>query len=617
MSDRPLRELVHTDVVGVRPDSFVNEALRLMRECRISCVVALEQGRPVGIVTERDAVEWLAQGLDPAATTMARVMSAPVHTAHLDSPALDAILEMHRLGLRRLVVVDDQGTARGVVTQSDIAGQTRGLHDLERLDRRLEQLVVDRTRDLSRKARELAEANERLRSLDEIKTSFLSSVSHELRTPLTSLLGFAKLITKDFSRSFAPQAAETDQAAKAERISRNLDIIVQESERLTRLINDFLDLSRIEAGRMNWRDSKVAVADCVQRAAGAVRMAFDGDSQVCLRVNVPRDLPRLRVDPDRLEQILLNLLDNAAKFTERGAVTVDVIPDGGTLHFCVSDTGHGIDPVELDGIFDKFRQAKGGDTTRERPKGTGLGLSICKEIVEHYGGRIWAESEPGKGSRFHFLLPMAPDVHDRPVAQVSGEEGSPLILVVDDDPAVCSYLIQFFESEGYRVASARDGASGLAAARELRPDLVTMDLLMPDMDGHQAIAALRADPDLAAIPVLVISVLADEETGADDAQARLNKPINEHRLMETVTALLTRRHRKRLIPVLREHFPARDRFFTLLLGDIAQCDEQGLWERLDSGFEGTVILPDWAADGLDLTRLQARPGVQILIMPEN
>ncbi len=199
---------------------------------------------------------------------------------------------------------------------------------------------------------------------------------------------------------------------------------------------------------------------------------------------------------------------------------------------------------------------------------------------------------------------------------VAGQEGQPLILVVDDDPAVCSYLIQFFEDEGYRVAAARDGETAIKAARDLRPDLVTMDLLMPDMDGHQAIRTMRADPDLAGIPVLIISVLASGlDTG--DAQASLEKPIDEHRLLETVAALLTRRHRKRLVPVLRRHFPDHDRqCFTLLLGDISRCDEQGLWERLDSGFEGTIILPDWATDRMDMARLKARPGVQILVMPE-
>ena len=761
---RRTSDVMHTGIISADPDTSLNKAVSVMAENTISCLVVVRDRKPAGIITERDVIGWLHDKTDLASRTVGQVMSSPVRTVDIENPAFDVALAMKRWNMRRLVVVDGQGAARGVITQSDIIrglesryirslrqrletreaelaqvgrsllektlflnnildssslgiaatdrdmrvcyfnqgaqralgldaadvighdvfdvharmgmddqavrrmlsamtpgadhefsftrrigdedrifesrlsgvwdnGETllghvimlrdvteraRAQHDLDHLNKRLEQIVVERTRDLSRKARELAGANERLRSLDEIKSSFLSSVSHELRTPLTSLLGFAKLITKDFSRFFAPTATAPGQATKAERISRNLDIIVQEGERLTRLINDFLDLSRIEAGRMDWRDRQVTVDECVERVVDSVRWIFDGKPEVRLKVKMPQNLPGLLVDPDRLDQVLLNLLDNAAKYTARGSVELTATAQDDAVRFSVCDTGPGIRAEELATIFDKFRQAKDGDTKRMRPKGTGLGLAICKEIVEHYGGEIWAESETGKGSRFHFRLPVAPHACDRLPAAITGEDGQPLILVVDDDPSVCSYLIQFFEAEGYRVAAARDGASAIAAARELRPDLVTMDLLMPDMDGRQAIAMLRSDPDLSGIPVLIISVLAQDDVQPGDAQAALEKPIDEHRLTETVNALLTRRHRKRLVPVLRQHFADRDRqFFTLLLGDITPCDEQGLWERLQSGFEGTVILPEWAAEHIDIARLQARPGVQILIMPED
>ncbi|MEF3698179.1 sensor histidine kinase [Desulfolutivibrio sp.] len=295
-------------------------------------------------------------------------------------------------------------------TVTDITARKRAERRLDVLIRHLKTAVVDRTRKLSVKAAELEAANRSLTELDHMKSAFLSSVSHELRTPLTSILGFSKLILKDFERAFLPTAqADPDTAGRAERIVHNLEIIANEGERLTRLINDVLDLSRIESGRMVWNDLTVNPAEVLERSVEAVRGQFDGNPLVRLTVSLSEALPAIRVDPDRLMQVAINLLHNAAKFTPSGEVRLTARHLGGenVLRVRVEDTGVGVAPENLERIFDKFQQVKSGPTLEDKPRGTGLGLSICRQIVSHYGGRIWAESTPGQGTRVTFDLPLA------------------------------------------------------------------------------------------------------------------------------------------------------------------------------------------------------------------
>ena len=293
-------------------------------------------------------------------------------------------------------------------TLSDVTARVRAEHRLEILNRHLRKAVEERTGRLAEKARELEAANVRLTELDKLKSGFLATVSHDLRTPLTSIMGFAKLISRDFGKFFAPFAAGHERlTAQAARITANLSIIEHEGERLTRLINDFLDLSKIEAGRADWRDAVVDVAEAVARAADAVSADFAAKPEVSFAMDVADGLPPLRIDPARLTQVLVNLLGNAAKFTDEGAVRLRACVAGEMLRVEVTDTGQGVPRESLEKIFDKFHQAQVSDTVTEgqRRKGTGLGLAICRQIVEHYHGRIWAESELGRGSVFILELP--------------------------------------------------------------------------------------------------------------------------------------------------------------------------------------------------------------------
>ncbi|MEA4858524.1 MAG: PAS domain-containing sensor histidine kinase [Solidesulfovibrio sp.] len=295
-------------------------------------------------------------------------------------------------------------------TLTDVTARVRAERRLEILNRHLSEAVRERTRRLAEKAAELEAANERLKELDRLKSGFLATVSHDLRTPLTSIMGFAKLIARDFAKFFAPFAAGHQRlTGQAERLVANLNIIESEGERLTRLINDFLDLSKIESGQAQWRDTVVDAAVLIGRAAASVSADFEAKPEVAFAMEVADDLPPLYIDPDRLTQVLVNLLGNAAKFTDEGRVRLRAGLSEGFLRVEVSDTGQGVPRESLEKIFDKFHQAQAGDTVADgqRPKGTGLGLAICRQIVEHYKGRIWAESELGRGSTFILELPLS------------------------------------------------------------------------------------------------------------------------------------------------------------------------------------------------------------------
>ncbi|WP_051069542.1 HAMP domain-containing sensor histidine kinase [Desulfovibrio oxyclinae] len=279
---------------------------------------------------------------------------------------------------------------------------------LEKLNRELEEKVRERTERLSEKAVELEKANERLQGLDRVKSSLLSQVSHELRTPLTSILGFTKVIHRDFDRLFMPLAREDGTLShKGERIVSNLEIIENEGDRLTRLINDLLDLNKIESGHMEWRDRVVDFSECVEQAVRSCYGAFTAKADVQLEWEVEDELPAVFVDPDRMDQLLTNLIGNAAKFTHSGSVSVTARRcDEGWIEVSVADTGVGIRSEDLDRIFRKFTQVGQENCETTRVRGTGLGLAICREIVERYGGSLRVESEYGKGSAFIFTLPV-------------------------------------------------------------------------------------------------------------------------------------------------------------------------------------------------------------------
>jgi signal transduction histidine kinase len=261
--------------------------------------------------------------------------------------------------------------------------------------RQLEQ----KSRELEAATNELRGANQRLQELDRLKDDFISTVTHELRTPLTSIRAFSEILNDN-------PRLEDGQRAKF------LGIIIKESERLTRLINQVLDLAKIESGNAEWHSSEIDMREVVEDSITAVSQLVK-DKNIELEVNMPQQVPTVVADRDRLMQVMLNLLSNAAKFCDRpdGRIMVTLSRHNHLLRVDVADNGVGISEVDQQVIFDKFRQV--GDMLTQKPKGSGLGLAISRQIIDHFGGRLWVESRLGQGSLFSFTIPVTAGLSSR------------------------------------------------------------------------------------------------------------------------------------------------------------------------------------------------------------
>jgi len=416
----------------------------------------------------------------------------------------------------------------------------------------------------ARQARQAAE------EADAAKSSFLSTVSHELRTPLTSVLGFAKIIRRRLDERLFPQIPEGDrkvQQAK-QQVLENLGVVVSEGERLTKLIDDVLDLAKIEAGKFTWNMTSVSMAEVVERATSATSSLFEAKKLTLVR-DVEPDLPSITGDQDRLIQVVINLISNAVKFTPDGSIKVTLRRDKDDLLVSVTDSGIGIAPADQPKVFEKFKQV--GDTLTDKPKGTGLGLPICKEIVEHHGGQIWVESEPGKGSTFSFTLPIAgisgqlellptsrtidieslvKQLRDTVATQHTNGKS---ILVVDDDANIRSLLQQELSEAGYTVRLAEDGRKALALIREEMPGLVILDVMMPEMNGFDVAAVLKNDPATMHIPIIILSILEDKERGFRLGVDRyLTKPIDTASLFREIGTLFDQGTSRKKVMVVDE-----------------------------------------------------------------
>ncbi|MGE5404314.1 MAG: ATP-binding protein [Candidatus Saccharibacteria bacterium] len=284
--------------------------------------------------------------------------------------------------------------------QQDFLGYAIIAQDL-RQTKQLQLEIVER-----KKAEEALQASyNRLKQMDQTKTDFMSMVSHELRTPLTSILGFVNIVKSRLTNVVFPLfTPPNEKAARAvQQINENLEIVIDEGHRLTNLINDLLDIAKLEAGKIEWKMNPVAMGDLITKSMEATGPLFKQHGVIGV-IDIEFGLPMVVADHDRLEQVMINLISNALKFTETGSVTCRARSLGNEIRVSVVDTGPGIAPEDLAKIFEKFEQ--GSESSTSRPKGTGLGLAISKQIIEHHGGRIWAESELGQGATFSFTLPL-------------------------------------------------------------------------------------------------------------------------------------------------------------------------------------------------------------------
>jgi signal transduction histidine kinase/DNA-binding response OmpR family regulator len=417
---------------------------------------------------------------------------------------------------------------------------------------------------------EAGQARAAAEQADAAKSSFLSTVSHELRTPLTSVLGFAKIIRRRLDERLFPLIPDDDrkvQQAK-QQVIENLGVVVSEGERLTKLIDDVLDLAKIEAGKFTWNMGSVSVTDVIDRATAATSSLFEAKKLNLIREIEP-DLPAITGDQDRLIQVVINLISNAVKFTDAGSITCSVHRRDSELIASVKDSGIGIALVDQPKVFEKFKQV--GDTLTDKPKGTGLGLPICKEIVEYHGGRIWVDSEPGHGSMFSFTLPIlgpSAQLDLLPVRRsvdlealvrqlreqvATHQPRDKSILVVDDDSNIRSLLQQELTEAGYVVRLAEDGRKALTLIREETPGLVILDVMMPEMNGFDVAAVLKNDPATMDIPIIILSIVEDKERGFRLGVDRyLTKPIDTASLFREVDTLLGQGKSKKKVMVVDE-----------------------------------------------------------------
>jgi PAS domain S-box-containing protein len=388
--------------------------------------------------------------------------------------------------------------------------------------------------ELQRANAELVLARDRAEVANRAKSEFLARMSHELRTPLNAVLGYAQILKRD--------------SIARDRLLIGLDTIEQSGEHLLTLINDILDLARIEAGKLDLDPVPLNLPGFLRVVADIVRVKAE-QKDLLFRFETSPQLPQVvRADEKRLRQVLLNLLSNAVKFTDRGEVRliVDAAPgwDDCLLRFEVSDTGIGIAAGDLPRLFQPFEQVS--DTAR-RVGGTGLGLAISRELVRSMGGDIAVDSEPGSGTRFGFDL-LVPVVRaDALVAPrqrtVIGYRGPrKKVLVIDDVPENRALIIDYLEPLDFMVSEAADGRAGIEAAQVVRPDLILMDNVMPVMSGLEATRRLRQDPDLRGVPIVAVSASASQSdrdrSFAAGVDAFMHKPIDFHELLRHLSALL-------------------------------------------------------------------------------
>ena len=374
--------------------------------------------------------------------------------------------------------------------------------------------------NVNRTSEQLGDLYRQLEMASEHKSAFLASMSHELRTPLNAIIGYSEMLY------------ETAQDEGQEEFLPDLAKIRDAGRHLLGLINDILDLSKIEAGKMDLYLEEVDLAGLIEEVRSIVEPLMMANANR-LEIVCPAAVGMFYTDRTKLKQSLLNLLSNAGKFTHDGRVKLEVRPALTEISFIVSDTGIGMTEEQQGRLFQAFSQAD-ASTTRQYG-GTGLGLAISRHFCEMLGGSIAVESAPGRGSTFTITLSDRGRAAPAAAAIPQGAEHAALVMVVDDDPNARDLLASTVRREGYRVIKATDGEAALALAREWHPDVITLDVLMPRMDGWAVLTAIKSDPELAEIPVVIVTVLADRGIAVSLGAAEfLTKPVDRARLAATI-----------------------------------------------------------------------------------
>jgi PAS domain S-box-containing protein len=426
---------------------------------------------------------------------------------------------------------------------------------------------VENIADQKQAETELRQAKELAEQASRAKSAFLANMSHELRTPLNAIIGYSEMLKEDMID------------LGCEELITDVQKVYVAGKHLLGLINDVLDISKIEAGKMDLYNEYFELKTIIQEVVSTIEPIIH-DKGNSLKVDCSEMLGAMYADLTKVRQMLFNLLSNAVKFTEQGTITLSVTrytEEGYEwVNFRVSDQGIGMTPEQLAKLFRPFVQAD-ASTTRKYG-GTGLGLAITKRFAEMMGGDVKVESVFGQGSSFTIQLPTYvtadPSQLAKKLDQLSAlkSKGSNVILVVDDDATVRDLLQSYLSKLGFQVVMAKDGEEGIHLAKELRPQVITLDVMMPGMDGWMVLSKLKEDPDLAMIPVIVVSFIEDRSIGYSLGAAEyLTKPIDRDKLIKIIQKHLPRQTAIKQQILMVEDDPVTQKLMATLL-------KKGHWE---------------------------------------
>jgi signal transduction histidine kinase/DNA-binding response OmpR family regulator len=517
--------LGYDPIVATRLATAVSEATRALRrdsrEPRIAVSLAMDHAPPHLVL------DFEARDVTPTLAGLEGFFDGLSQRSHADGfQALRASMRLPNPAFQATDTFVAQQRARiGSLSRDEL------VTEIQQKNRELEQHSAELEETVAQRTEELKEAMEAAEDANRAKSGFLANMSHELRTPMNAIIGYSEMLMEDAEDEGNEEAAG------------DLKKIHSAGKHLLALINDVLDLSKIEAGKMDLYVESFAIPAMVDEVVATIDNLVK-KNQNRLAVEVDPSLGSMRADLTKVRQALFNLLSNAAKFTHEGEIGLMVRAeheDGADwVRMAVSDSGIGIPPEKIDHVFEEFSQAD--ETTTRDYGGTGLGLPISRRFCQMMGGDITVESTVGKGSTFIIRLPV--DVKQDMENAEAGDEAAPVavtpkpgeervVLVIDDDPNALDLLGRTLQGAGVRVVTASDGAEALVLARTLHPAAITLDVLMPGMDGWEVLRELKRDPETRDIPVLMVTMTDDRELGYSlGATEFLTKPVERVQLVE-------------------------------------------------------------------------------------